>query len=320
MKTIILLSTQTSATGSICRVINTINGSKRIFYGLGEEKLKIIGPKLNKIPKKDHIVLHNRPDLLKFIEDPNDYRYIVNFRDPRDRLCNKYYWVQQHEAYPRESIEQIKSRARLIEEQGIDNWIQNACDPSYELALLNFVESLNTKEVCINTYIDLCTKFDSFISKLGSFMGESITKEKWDALEPERCDKLSENKEWIGSQWKGADTDPGRYKRELSADTVNILNEYYHEVLMKMSRLDPENKRFYLQGVGADKNEKFRGLGGGGQEPADILRETALAFEHSGDLETALKVMLKAKVMRSNGPKILRKIDEYQTKLELNKE
>lgn len=320
MKTIILLSTQTSATGSICRIINTLNEDKLTFYGLGEEKVKVIGSKLNQIPKKDHIVLHNRPDLLKFIEEPNDYRYIVNYRDPRDRLCNKYYWMQQHEAFSGESPEEIKSRAMKIEEEGIDSWIQNECNPSYELALLNFVVSLKTKEVCINTYIDLCTQFDNFIHKLADFMNESVDESKWRSLEPERCDNLDENKEWIGSQWKGADTDPGRYLRELSPDTISILNEYYFEVLNKMSQLDPENKKFYLQGLEIDKNKKFRLLKDFGLDPADILREVALAFEYSGEIDTALRVMLKAKLMRSNGPKILRKIDEYQKKLELNKD
>lgn len=47
----------------------------------------------------------------------------------------------------------------------------------------------------------------------------------------------------------------------------------------------------------------------------DILREVALAFEQSGDIDTALKVMKKALELRPNGPIIRQKVAEYTENL-----
>lgn len=43
----------------------------------------------------------------------------------------------------------------------------------------------------------------------------------------------------------------------------------------------------------------------------DILREVALSFEQSGDIETALKVMQKALELRPKGPVIKKKVNDY---------
>ncbi|WP_128082424.1 hypothetical protein [Halomonas sp. KX33721] len=48
----------------------------------------------------------------------------------------------------------------------------------------------------------------------------------------------------------------------------------------------------------------------------DILREVALSFEQSGDIETALKIMQKALELRPSGPFIKRKVLEYQAIIE----
>ncbi|XGA79215.1 hypothetical protein OR573_11980 [Halomonas sp. CH40] len=48
-----------------------------------------------------------------------------------------------------------------------------------------------------------------------------------------------------------------------------------------------------------------------GQKSPDILREVALSFEESGEIETALKVMKKALELRPEGPFIKKKIDKY---------
>lgn len=50
---------------------------------------------------------------------------------------------------------------------------------------------------------------------------------------------------------------------------------------------------------------------------ADILREVALAFEHSGDIQTACKVMEQAHYLRPHGPVIKQKLEEYRALLEL---
>ncbi len=49
---------------------------------------------------------------------------------------------------------------------------------------------------------------------------------------------------------------------------------------------------------------------------ADILREVAFAFEESGDIQTALKLMQQALILRPSGPLIKQKIEEYAQRLQ----
>lgn len=315
MKTIILLSTQTSATGSICRIIETIN-TQRKFYGLSENKVKFLSDRLNKIPEENHIILHNRPDLLKFIENPEKYRYILNFRDPRDRLCNKFHWMKQHALYPNEDLDKINDRKKELEEIGINKWVTDNVDPNYEESLFNFVDNIDINNLCVNTYIDLCENFNIFITKLAKFLGEPLSKKTWHLLEPERSEKLLDNKDWIGGQWTGADTTPGRYKNELNENTISYINEIYSNVLDSMRKYDKNNKSFYEYPKHVNIKKTFSKINTNSGDPADLLREIAFAFENIGDIQAALKLMEKAHILRPNGPKIKRKINEYKTLLD----
>lgn len=49
-------------------------------------------------------------------------------------------------------------------------------------------------------------------------------------------------------------------------------------------------------------------------DSADILRETAILFEKSGDYKTALSIMSQAKLLRPTGPVICKKLEEYKQK------
>lgn len=46
------------------------------------------------------------------------------------------------------------------------------------------------------------------------------------------------------------------------------------------------------------------------------MREVALDFEHSGDIETALKIMQKALELRPTGPFIKKRVIKYQAVIE----
>ena len=50
--------------------------------------------------------------------------------------------------------------------------------------------------------------------------------------------------------------------------------------------------------------------------PADILRDTALLFEKTGDIETALSLMEQALIQRPGGPFIKEKVELYRKSLE----
>ncbi|MDP5254341.1 MULTISPECIES: hypothetical protein [unclassified Vibrio] len=244
-KTIILISTQTSATGSICRIINKLNKSNRKFLTFGKEKIDIIGKRFEDIPKYNHIVLHNRPDFLRMLKNPEDYRYIVNFRDPRDRLCNSFHWMQQHPFHPGESKDEINKRKDEIEKLGIDNWVIQNIKPQYESFLFDFIIKNNNCDMTFATYAELCLNFDRFLLKVSTFLDEKIDAQTYKELDSERCDNLHQNKEWIGGRWKGADILPGRHKNELNETTISVLNEKYKSVLNNMSKYDNENSLSY---------------------------------------------------------------------------
>lgn len=50
-------------------------------------------------------------------------------------------------------------------------------------------------------------------------------------------------------------------------------------------------------------------------DSADVLREVALSFEELGDFSSALMIMRQAAVQRPNGPRIKKKIIEYESNL-----
>jgi hypothetical protein len=52
-------------------------------------------------------------------------------------------------------------------------------------------------------------------------------------------------------------------------------------------------------------------------QSADILREVAVSFEKSGDIQTALAIMKKALEIRPNGSFIKKKVTEYTIKLDI---
>lgn len=81
-----------------------------------------------------------------------------------------------------------------------------------------------------------------------------------------------------------------------------------HRDLSKISKkISPEN-------VFGSLSDKIRP----NHKAADILREVAYAFEKSGDIDTACKVMEQAHLLRPKGPFIKQKLEEYRTVLNEN--
>lgn len=313
MQTIILLSTQTSATGSIWRIIEKITDSKIIKIGFDLDKKEKIGEYLNEIPKTDHIVLHNRPDLLRMLKNKEDYKYIVNFRDPRDRLCNKFHWMQQHPHFPGEPKADIQKRGNILKEKGINSWLHNELKPEYEKELLLFLNSIPKNNMCVATYAKLCLEFDFFVKEIAKFLGVSLTKEHWNSVDNERVETISKNPKWIGKIWTGGDDImPGRYKSEVDNETIHLLNLCYREVLYEMAKIDTDFSSLYLEGV-PEKKELKTLLGFTSTELAspDIMRDKAIDYESKGNFKIAEMLMEHAFSLRPQGPVIRKKLLEY---------
>jgi len=113
MKTIIFLTTQTSGTGSMMRIYKELIQKKYKMIRVIDLFNKREDIK-NYIPDKENcFVLLNTPHRVSSpIFNLKDYRYIINIRDPRDRICNSLYWAYQHpldKNSPRKEREKKKS-------------------------------------------------------------------------------------------------------------------------------------------------------------------------------------------------------------------
>lgn len=101
-------------------------------------------------------------------------------------------------------------------------------------------------------------------------------------------------------------------KTDEFTQAANFLNPLIIQVLNKKVDFQPfEISALASQNPYNELNEKL----GTKEESADILREVALAFEQSGDIQTAYKVMEQAHYLRPKGPTIKQKLEEYRQKL-----
>lgn len=253
MKSIIIFTSPTSATTSLRRIVKTIVDTRLIHRPYYDETVKNLSKNDLKSyfpPEDGYCLFHNQPSRFNTNLDLDSYRFIVNFRDPRDRICNEYFWQFSHPNTV-ETPEQTEARRRKIRELGIDNWIierlrtQNARD--YYNSLIWVLD--NAPESVAATYAQLCCGFDGFIERISNFTGAPLTEKVLKALKPERPENIEAHPKWIGGKWAGSDTMPGRYKRELMPETIKKMNVYFEPVLKDMARHDPEFSHQYLEGV-----------------------------------------------------------------------
>jgi hypothetical protein len=249
MQSVILFTTQTSATDSYGRIIrNLLPGNVPYVKCCDEEPTN--RPLETPLHPEGHFYLFNYPPILNDELDLSLFKVIINFRDPRDRLCNVYHWLQQH---PRsETSDEREKRVTRLKDDGIDKWAFSAhnnallCNEYYS-NIFKVARKNNESNVAVLTYARLCLDFDSLINKLVDLLeiGQDDYRRAAPKLELERVENISQNAAWIGQQWTGSDTQPGRYKRELSDDTIKMLNEYYAATLARMAEFDPDFRDTY---------------------------------------------------------------------------
>ncbi|MFC7703656.1 hypothetical protein ACFQXB_05550 [Plastorhodobacter daqingensis] len=256
-QSIILYSTPTSGTGSLVRIIEALNGGRMTFVryfrdvlqGLSREEIERTVP-----PKTGHILLHNSAGRFNRKMPLADYRFLVNFRDPRDRLCNIYHWQFSHPA-AHETEAETRARRERVRAQGIDAWILSRLETPAERRFYDtyfwLLEQAPAENVLLATYARLCCDFDGLIASLITFTGFTPDARCEKALALERPEALAGNPRWIGNKWEGSDILPGRHLHELQPETIAQLNSYFAPVLRKMARHDPQFADQYLAGVAA---------------------------------------------------------------------
>jgi len=237
----------TSGTGSSWRIYTALTDKKYTSIRLIDEFRKGTLDLDNYVLDRENMIaMFNAPQLKKDNISFDDYKIIVNFRDPRDYLCNLYSWEFVHPR-PNESDADRKSRMEKIQKDGIDNYVLKKAGTKYYNYIFDVIEKHN--EVLINTYARLCLDFDSFIDRASDFVNIPITDDFLEKVKIERPENLSENQRWIGNKWQGSDVMPGRYKRELKPETIEILNNKLEDVLRKMAKYDPDFSHLYLEGI-----------------------------------------------------------------------
>ncbi|WNZ57241.1 hypothetical protein QT397_07830 [Microbulbifer sp. MKSA007] len=252
MNTFIFLASATSGTGSMIRIFSEMAGfnvadSKYVDKFILEGKLSEL--KKSIVPMDGGFHVFNRPIDFNTLMDFSKYQFLVNFRDPRDRLCNMFHWTQSHPA-PGVCKDELQKRRERIAEQGIDSWVlqQSLSEASYYENFWRVLEGSLENSIVLS-YAELCMDFDSFIRRSSEFIGTTLSIDLLDKLEVERPENISLNKKWVGNKWSGSDVMPGRYLKELSPDTINKLNKSLADVLKNMAHFDPKYSELYLKGI-----------------------------------------------------------------------
>ncbi|WP_136483227.1 sulfotransferase domain-containing protein [Vibrio sp. H11] len=245
--TYIYLTTQTSATDSMLRIFTTIQNSsfddaKYIDKFLSKNSVDAL--KDADLPSDGNLHRFNLPTMFDVGKVHDEHKLIINYRDPRDHFCNVYHWRFSHPVRG-ESEEQRELRLSELRKKSVDDFVLEQANTKYYENIVKALTELDPKKFSVLTYARLCLGFDSFISKSADFLECELTKEIRDNLEVERIDNLSDNPRYIGNKWAGADVCPGRYKRELKPETINILNQRFEKVLAVMAEHDPDFATYY---------------------------------------------------------------------------
>tara|TARA_R110002049_G_scaffold273075_2_gene450746 strand:- start:61 stop:834 length:774 start_codon:yes stop_codon:yes gene_type:complete len=256
MKSIVLFTSQTSATASFERIINIIaNHDKSLTHRRFYDEIMHLPPKEVRntvLPKEDAFLLFNYPPLFNTDTNFKDYRTIINFRDPRDRTCNVYHW---HLSHPTNEAPEIRAaRIEKVRSLGIDAWVHQSHRNSllsndYYSNLFGAIDRSSGEMAAVVTYARLCMDFDSAIEKICSLLQVELNDAQIELLEKESPESISSNSSWIGNRWAGSDVLPGRFKNELSEDVIAEINAYYEPTLRQMAKYDPDFAHTYLDGI-----------------------------------------------------------------------
>lgn len=265
MKSVIFLTTRTSATGSMWRTIGALARGK--FTAIRVDTVgrsnavstdrssaaRIISEFVP--PKEDHVILWNSVDNFNFNLDLSDYNFIINARDPRDLIVNKYWWEFAHpyagktEEKNSAKLDKLSAKIDALVANGIDQYaLSRTRLPEFE-ALERIVHQLAPESWSFIGYALYCLHFDDAVAKIASRLGvelPGLSERLRDLIEAERTENLADNKRWIGQVFEGSDIAPGRHRRELQPETIAQLNLQHAGSLAFLRQLeDPRLQELY---------------------------------------------------------------------------
>jgi hypothetical protein len=242
-RSVIFFSTPTSASESAFRCLTAIAGRQyrterwvdRLFReGRPQDIAKEVPP------AEDCLVLHRAPHLFNPATRLSDYRFLLNARDPRDLVCNQYHWQFEHPV-PNEAPEETEARRARVAGDGIDRFALAQGNEAYLRRFFEVVRKIAPPDRLFIGYAMFCLGFDTVVERACTFLGvrlEKLSEEQRRQIELERVSNLAANELWIGHQWAGTDTAPGRHRRELQPETIRILTERHRWFLDFLRRMD----------------------------------------------------------------------------------
>ncbi|RAH96548.1 hypothetical protein DLJ53_32070 [Acuticoccus sediminis] len=250
-KPIVFLTTPTSGTGSLWRIITALTRATH-------KPLKVVDTYANRNRMAEiadwrpsdpaTVYLFNAPAVWPKDLDLRTVRLICNFRDPRDLCCNHYYWALQHHVRNK-SDEAVAAHRRAVEKKGIDAFVLGVDKSDHYRPfadVLHKIDSDGGEDVCVLSYNQLCLSIDAMAERLAGFLGVVDAAHVARAIEPERVENLSANPRWIGQEWFGSDIAPGRHRRELKPETIAQLTRTYAGILGLLRALDqPQFRDLY---------------------------------------------------------------------------
>jgi len=242
-RSIIFLTTPTSATGSMFRSLAIIGQPRyRPLEWIADfwtnDRMEAIRSEVP--PPSDHLVMHNAPERFNTATRLRDYRFILNTRDPRDLLCNQFQWQFVHPMLG-ETPEQEARRRQRISEAGIDKWVLEQDFRPLLRGFLNVARKIAPPDRIFIGYAMHCMHFDEVTERAAAFLDcplEALPAERRAELDSERVANLPGNSKWIGQFWPGSDTAPGRHRQELRPETISILTQRYAVYLDFLRRMD----------------------------------------------------------------------------------
>lgn len=242
-RSVILFSTPTSASESLFRCLTAIGARQYRTDRWVDRFLREGRPGdiANELPPPDgHLVLHRAPHLFNPETPLSDYRFVLNARDPRDLVCNQYYWQFEHPVM-NETPEQTEARRAQVAAAGIDHFALTRNNEGYLRRFFEVTRKIAPPDRIFVGYAMYCLGFDAVVERACAFFGvrrEELSDDQRARIELERVSNLATNERWIGNHWAGTDTAPGRHRHELQPETIRILTERNRWFLDFLRRLD----------------------------------------------------------------------------------
>ncbi len=242
LASLIFLTTPTSGTGSLWRILTALVGDRLTPVKIAEQYMNAgRGAELPDWQPEPtgHLYMYNTSHIVNRHLGDRRLRLVANFRDPRDLACNQFWWALQH---PTGNLpaEEIAAHRAQIEANGIDAYVGRVDNRIQfrQFEALSERIATDAADTLVVSYAQLCLDFDPMVVRLAAFLGITEARIPWSKIALERPEALTQNPAWIGQIWTGSDISPGRYRRDLNPESIAVQDDRYRSLLATLRVLE----------------------------------------------------------------------------------